>query len=347
MLRIIQFRRYPGQAMAIDIKTSQAQGSFSEKFHNASFISEYGKLESLRAVRQNTNYSVILVSIGGLEGSQTTIKDPRVLGNIQKVAAAMVSSVRNCDVVGMTDNKQIVAILPETDYFGALSLVRKLITGTEQLKGQLETSISLSHGTFPKDGKTFEELLVTARRRVELKRDSIWDKLGLEDKLFWEIVEGLFSRGYHGFDNSCFDAGMGFELTEFFIDQINDLIIKEIKRAPLRRGVAYFSGRKITPALPVAKALSGAGNLSTKIYLAGECEGSARDFKNAVPLSLDDPRLKDTFFTFFLNENSGYALVCKENWGATFSCFHTSDVYVVEGLINKFHCEYSLHEKQG
>jgi hypothetical protein len=328
------------------IETKSAQVSFSEKFHNASFISEYGKLESLRAVRLNTGYSNLLVTIAGLEGSQTIIKDPRVLGNIQKVAAAIVACVRNCDVVGMADFTQIVAILPETVYFGALSITRNLIAEMDQIKDRLETSVSFSHATFPKDGKTYEELLITARKRADERKESLWDKLELEQKLFWEIVESLFSRGHHTFENSCFDAGMGFELTEFFMDQINDLIIKEVKRTPLRRGMAYFSGRKITPSMPVAKSLAVADGIATKVYLAGECDGSSREFRNAIPVNIDDPRLKDTFFSFFLNENSGYALVCKENWGATFSCYHTSDISIVEGLINKFYYEYSLHEQQ-
>lgn len=331
--------------MATDTKTQPGSAGLSEKFHNAQFIQEYGKLESLRAVRLNTSFALVLINVSGLDGALSAVKDPKILGGLQKVAAAIVEAVRNCDVVGMTDTKQIVAILPETDYFGALGLVRKLAMATEHLKGQIDAVVTFSHATFPKDGKSYEELLTTARKRTAERLDSIWEKLSLDDKLFWEIVEGLFSRGYKGFDNSCFDAGMGFELTEFFMDQINDLVLKEVKRSPQKKSIVYFSAKKVTPTLPIAKSLASAGGLAAKIYLAGECEGSAREYKNSALINLDDPRLKETFFTFFLNENSAYALVCKENWGATFSCFHTSDPHVVEGLINKFYFEYSLQEQ--
>jgi len=66
-----------------------------------------------------------------------------------------------------------------------------------------------------------------------------------------------------------------------------------------------------------------------------------------MPLALDDPRLKETFFTFLMTEETSYALICKENWGSTFSCFHSSDPVLVEGLITKFQNEYSLKEQLG
>ena len=340
--------------MVTETKTTEAEksgkgASLSDKFHNAAFINEYGKLESLRAVRQNTLFSVILVNIEGFEGTQSSLKDPRMLATVQKVAAAMISAARNSDVVGMTDNKQIVIIMPETDYFTSLSLIRKLSNATDALlrDGVIDAAVAYAQAAFPRDGKTYDELLMTAKYRFTDKKNSLWDKLDLDGKLFWEIVEGLFSRGYKGFDNSCFDAGMGFELTEFIMDQINDLIMKEIKRSAHRKAVAYFSARKISASLPVAKGLAAVGPLASKIYLAGEAGDNIREIKNASLIILDDPRLKETFFTFYLTENSGYALVCKENWGATFSCFHTSDHYMVEGLINKFYKEYSLQEHLG
>lgn len=340
--------------MAIDTKAAAPDkggkdASTSEKFHNAAFINEYGKLESLRAVRQNTLFSVILVNISGFEGTQSSLKDPKMLATVQKVAASIITSVRNSDVVGMTDNRQIVVIMPETDYFTSLALIRKLSNATDALlrDGAIDTPITYSQAAFPRDGKTYDELLMTAKYRFTDRKNSIWEKLELDDKLFWEIVEGLFSRGYKGFDNSCFDAGMGFELTEFIMDQINDLIMKEIKRSSHMKSVAYFSARKISASLPVVKGLATLGPIASKIYLAGEAGDNIRDIKNASLIILDDPRLRETFFTFYLTENSGYALVCKENWGATFSCFHTSDHYMVEGLINKFYKEYSLQEQLG
>ncbi len=340
--------------MAIETKTAEAStggkgASLPDKFHNASFINEYGKLETLRAIRRSTPFSIILANVAGFEGALSRHKNLKMPAAAHKVAAAIISSGRSSDVVGMTGDNQIVIVMPETDYFTSLALVRKLSDATDAMlrDGVIDCAVTYALSTFPRDGKTYDELLRTANCRFAERKSSLWDKLGLDGKLFWEILEGLLNRGYKGFDNSCFDAGAGFELTEFIMDQINDLIVKEIKRSPHRKAVAYFSASRIAASFPVVKGLASAGALEAKIYIAGEGDGEIHDMKNASLILLDDPRFKDTFFTLFLDENSGYALVCKENWGATFSCFHTSDPCMVEGLINKLYKEYSLHEHPG
>jgi hypothetical protein len=150
-----------------------------------------------------------------------------------------------------------------------------------------------------------------------------------------------------GISNATFDAGAGHRLPGFFIDQVNEMIVREIQRNPRRKGILYFSARKISPELPIVRALGETGITATKVFLAGKHEGNLVGFKNATPVYLDDPRLADTFFTFYLSEDSGYALILRENWGETYSCFHTSDPYLVEGLIYKFQTEYSLQEQLG
>jgi hypothetical protein len=215
------------------------------------------------------------------------------------------------------------------------------------LKVDTHFNVFLSHATFPRDGRTFQEITGVAARRVSERRDSLWERLGCKGKLFWEIAGSLTGRNITGFDGASFDAGSGQDLSEFFIDQINELIIKEIARSPQRRGIMYYGSRNISASLPVMKMLSTAGATATKVFLVGESEGSVWEIRNAMPLPLDDPRLKETFFTFFLNEDTAYALICKENWGATFSCFHTADPVLVEGLISKFQNEYSLQEQLG
>ena len=334
-------------SLDIDTNTVLTKKLFPSRFYDAFFISEYGRIEATRATRYNTCFSLILIGVDAV-GKTRLLESPEGLEFLKKLVASVLGSVRSCDIAGLSEDRKIMVILPETDYFGALMASKKL---SRALNGALSEdapfNVLLSHATFPRDGRTFQDMASVAARRISERKDSLWERLGCREKLFWEIAGSLTGRNTAGFDGASFDAGSGQDLSEFFIDQINELIMKEIARTPQRRGIMYYGTRNISESLPVVKMLSTAGATATKVFLVGEGGGSVWEIRNAMPLLLDDPRLKETFFTFFLNEDTAYALICKENWGATFSCFHTADPVLVEGLITKFQNEYSLQEQLG
>ncbi len=305
------------------------------KLYGASFIKEYGRLESRRAARFGTVFSVIVMSIEGT-------------GDIPKeVAARVLESVRSSDVAGVLAKGRMAILLPETDYFGSISATRKLARSLAPLTGGGGKPPLLSQATFGKDAKGFDDLIAAALDKIQEQERSLRAALDLENKLFWEIIGDIFTMNCDGIRTATFDAGTGHELPAFFIDQVNEMIIKEIQRNPHRKGILYFSTRKISGELPIIRAIGEAGVTATRIFLAGKYESDLPGFKNATPVYLDDPRLKETFFTFFLSEDSAYALVLRESWGEAYSCFHTSDPYLVEGLIYKFQTEYSLQEQLG
>ncbi len=335
--------------MDIDTKSTLARMTLPAGFHDAQFVSEYGRIESLRASRYGTRFSVIVIDITGLCAGPDEIEAGEATEALRKIASAVLDSTRTCDVAGLMGFNRIAVLLPETDYFGSLVAIRKIskAVGGAIAGRKPALSVLITHAAFPKDGKGFGELLSTAARRSAQRRESLWEKNGFRDKLFWEIIAELSGRNYSGFESASFDAGSGLALTDTFIDRINELIISEASRNPHKRGVLIFAAKKISAGLPVINALSFAGAIATKIFLVGEGEDKLWDIRCATPISIDDPRLRETFFTFFFNEDTSYALICRENWGATYSCFHTSDAFLVEGLITKFQSEYSLQEQLG
>ncbi|OGQ60066.1 MAG: hypothetical protein A3J24_08570 [Deltaproteobacteria bacterium RIFCSPLOWO2_02_FULL_53_8] len=329
--------------MPIDSKTLSAKKAAPGKLYDTFFVSEYGKLEALRAGRYNTQFSILLLTIDGIDAQ---IHDDEASDFIKKTSNKILEAIRPCDVAGMADDRQVAIILPETDYFGSLIAIRKL---TKSLSTALTyenppKKVIMSQATFPNDGRGYGALISTASKRMADKKESLWEKNEFRTKLFWEIIGDITGSTYKGFENSSFDLGGGQSLSESFIDQINELIIREITLAPHKRGIAFFAAKKLST-LPAINTLGHIGTLSTKVFLIGQSEDSLREIKNATPIFLDDPRLRETFFTLYLTEDSGYSLICRENWGATFSCFHSSDAYLVDGLINKFQLEYSLQEQ--
>lgn len=318
---------------------------FPSQFYNAFFVTEYGKLELLRAERYNKNFSVILTHIEGFNNLRKKLEKKEVLSFLKELIKTIMETLRNCDVIGMVEDKKIVAILPETDYFGSWIAIRKLKKAVENVttKGEPHASIIFSNVSYPRDGKGYGELLAAADKSIQEQRQGLWLKLEFENKHFWEIISMLFAgKGYEEKDTAPFDIGKGLDIPAFFLDRLQEMIFQEILRDPKKKGVLYLGARKISPNLPVLKAIDAIGVTATKIFIVGEGEEKRWSLSNAAPVYLSDPRLLETFFMFFLREDFSYAVVCKERWGEQYSCFHTVDPYLVEGLINKFQKEYGL-----
>jgi len=330
--------------MLSDSKPIVSKKTSVHKFYDSSFVTEYGKIESMRAARYNSNFSVLLMSMEGTDGR---LADTEAVDYLRQMSGAVLESVRNCDVLGVIEDRQLVAILPETDYFGSLVAIRKISKTVNGFvaKENLPVSPLFSQATFPKDGKGYGALVSTAAKRLAEKKNSLWVKLELKDRLFWEIIGEITNTSFKGFENSTFDAGGGYPLGENFIEHINDLIIKEIIASPFKRGILYLVSKKLSSNMAAINSIEQLGTLSTKVFLVGQPDDNLRDIKNTSTLFLDDPRLKESFFSFYLSEDGGYVLICKENWGSTFTCFHSSDPFLVDGLINKFQIEYTLQEQ--
>ncbi|MBE7414975.1 MAG: hypothetical protein HS130_07035 [Deltaproteobacteria bacterium] len=227
-----------------------AKGLNVERFHDSFFLCEYGRLEAARAKRYNAQFSAVLIDLG--EGKPDA-------GLLEGLASRVVAATRDCDVAGLYDGSRVMVILPETDYFGAAVTARKLAKALE-----LENcrNAVITQATFPKDGRAFGELAGAAIRKAGERRASVWEKEGLGNKLFWEMLGELTSRNYKGYEYSSFDAGAGQDLSEFFLDQVNELIIREIAREPARRGIMYYAAKSLSASLPVVKNLGSAGQVA-------------------------------------------------------------------------------------
>jgi len=319
---------------------------FPGRFYDAAFIEEYGSLEALRSSRYASAFSLILVEVEPSGEGETRSEESR-LEYCRGLVSLTLESLRTCDVAGMTADGRIAAILPETGYFGSLGAVRKLCESFKSLAaGPDEPGFTalVSQATCPRDGRGFDEVMAAASRRITEKRESVWTRGRFEKKLFWEIVAEVSGSSLSDRRCAYFEAGADRPLPEFFIDRINEMIANELTRSPSSRGVLYHSTRRITPSLPFLKGLA-AAPVAARVFVVAGPGGPAERIENATPILLDDARIGETMFTLYLGEETGYALICTEAWGGTYSCFHTSDEYLVEGLITKFQSEYSLQEQ--
>ena len=96
--------------------------------HDETFVSEYGRIEAIRAARYNTSFSLILADISGI-GQE--VPASAYAFNFKSIASAILNTVRGCDVVGTTGDGRVAMILPETDLRPVVT-IRKLARAVEQ-----------------------------------------------------------------------------------------------------------------------------------------------------------------------------------------------------------------------
>src|SRR4030065_8491 len=212
--------------------------------------------QTLRAEGYNKNFSVILVNIEGFNNLRKKLEKNELLEFLKELIKNMMKALRDCDVIGMVEDKKLVVILPETDYFGSCVSVRKLKKAIEHIttKGEPYASVIFSNVTYPRDGKGYGELLGAAENRIKEQREGTWLKLGFEDKPFWEAISVLLEgKGYEEKDIASFDLGQGLDLPVFFVDRLQELVLQEISQDPRKKGVLYIGIRKISQNLPLLK----------------------------------------------------------------------------------------------
>lgn len=307
------------------------------KFYNAFFVTEYGKIESLRAKRYNRVFSLILMEIDNFHDLKRGLDKGELLTLLRKIIKAIMGVVRDHDVVGMIEDKRIVAILPETDFFNSMQTIRKvkkvldeIVMGWGAKPSLPPVSFTFAHASYPRDGNGYDEIFYRAEERVKDKRGGLWVRLGLEGMPFWEVVSVLLKGGYDCSPDSTIIQSVSLP----FIERIQRMTIQEVVRDSKKNGVLYLSLRGDTSFL---KGLGIPDPIMTRIFIVG-----GEGIPNTTPLYLSDKHLLNNHLILLLREDISYALLYRVEDDGGITCFHTVDPYLIDGLIIKFQQTYSL-----
>jgi diguanylate cyclase (GGDEF)-like protein len=325
----------------------ESKKKFPTRFYNDYFISEYGRLEVLRSGRYGRSFSILLVYIEGFVGLTKRLKKEALLEILRRIIKNIMEVVRNCDVVGMIQNKGIIIILPETDYIGSLITIRKLRKSIDNISfnGDLNISISFSQATFPRDANGYGELLGVAEKRIDDYKRGLYGKLDIEQKLFWENISMLLNEDYDSPGTERFDLGEDMELSSLFQERLIEMITQEIARNSQKRGILYICPGNISHDMPVGKLIDAIGETNTKVFIVSGEATKKINISDAIYLALPDNLFLDTFFILLLRDDISYAFVSKEGWGGRLSCVHTIEPYLIMGLIEKLQHDYSLQQQ--
>ncbi|RLB57036.1 MAG: hypothetical protein DRJ42_01485, partial [Deltaproteobacteria bacterium] len=144
-----------------------------------------------RAARHGRRFSLLTVSLDGLEDGRRLlgIEDMRTLR--RSLADALLDAVRDSDVVARVEDDELYVLLPETGLLGALACRRRIcnrLAGLADLGG-FQPIVGI--GVFPNDGRDLGRLLRAARRRTEGSRVGVFRRLELTHVPFWQAVTRL------------------------------------------------------------------------------------------------------------------------------------------------------------
>lgn len=274
------------------------------------------------------------------------------LSNLRKsTTQAVLSAVRESDVVARVDDDEQYLLLPETGRLGALSCRRRILerlrrvpleqtTLSAQAKQRLEAvfaDASVGVSVFPVDGRDLGELLKLSRKRSERTRHSDWQKLALSGRTFWESVEQLLPSA--GSEQAGSGLGARTTLAPEEVTRIALGLIRDAQRERIL-GTLYLAGDAELSA-QVARASAASQDQVLRTWLLGPAQ-SVRDPAAEIRLPLTDSRLKTTAMILWMTERGGYCLLGRKQPNGQLLTYHSSDLDLVEGLVNSLQSTYHL-----
>lgn len=267
------------------------------------------------------------------------------------VTQAVLSAVRESDVVARVDDAEQYLLLPETSRLGALACRRRIIERlrrvavestalSESARQQVDSVLgeaSVGVSVFPVDGRDLGELLKLSRKRSEHTRLGDWQKLGLAGKSFWDSVEKLLLES--SAETITDGVGRGTLLSADAVTRIALCLLRDAQRERIT-GTLYLAG-DADLGTQVARQVLSSHDLLLRTWLLGPAH-SVRDPAAELRLPLTDSRLKTTAMVLWMTERGGYCLLGRKRPDGQLLTYHSSDLDLVEGLVSSLQSTYHL-----
>ncbi|HEX6240047.1 MAG TPA: diguanylate cyclase, partial [Polyangiales bacterium] len=324
------------------------------------YFGDLAAREIERAQRHHRPFALLTLHFAASSGEGSDRRGMAALNDVlsshelsslrKSTTQAVLSAVRESDVVARVDDDEQYLLLPETGRLGALACRRRILERlrrvpleqaafSNEVKQRLEAvfaDVSVGVSVFPVDGRDLGELLKLSRKRSERTRHSDWQKLALSGRTFWESVEQLLpGEG----DQAGSGLGASVTLTSDAVSRIALGLIRDAQRERIL-GTLYLAGDAELSA-QVARLVAASQDQSLRTWLLGPAH-SVRDPAAEIRLPLTDARLKTTSMILWMTERGGYCLLGRKQPGGQLLTYHSCDLDLVEGLVNALQSTYHL-----
>jgi diguanylate cyclase (GGDEF)-like protein len=296
--------------------------------------------------------SLVCVELDGFTELKKKIKETQARRLIKDVAEILLEVSRETDVLSMLEEGIFALVIPETDFYGALMLIKRIKVALRKavfaidLKRELRLDFSLGSATYPNDGEQLVTLLRSARGRMRRDRESLVRELKLENWSFWKafahLVELYRREDRHTALENSFLSLKGQE-----VDQIRNLFLDEASRLGNRRGLLYVGNQTVDSSLFDYSGFSRLAASKLSIFTLGERGSGTWNHPEIMPVYLDDRDIRANRFLLCIAESFYYTLLCRPDGDNNWRAFHSSDPHITHEMIGKLQERYLLQQRIG
>ncbi len=318
--------------------------------YTLAYFADYTTKEIQKSRRYSRTFSLLIVAAANVDELTNRLGNEALRALERGIHSVISETVRDSDVVARVSELEFQILLPETDFFGGLMFLRRILNAlisSDLLRhAKMESFVDVTGGVavFPRDGQDFYEILAKCRRRLIEHHGSLQHLLQLDQLSFWEEIELLLGhQASPALPAAPGEPSRRLRLAEPYFDEIQTEVAREMLRRPQARGLVYLGIRSLTSDLPLLRSLEHAPqNFAPRIYVLG-ARGDLSDRSIVTPVAVDgDARFAQIQFLLWLGDGSAYAVVQRRE-GPTNWAFHTSDPTLVEALVSKLQEAYDLN----
>ncbi|MHB8837225.1 MAG: GGDEF domain-containing protein [Candidatus Methylomirabilia bacterium] len=302
------------------------------------------------AHRYGRGMSAVVVQLDTYAAAKAALKETQVRQLLKEFAAKILEIARETDVVAMLEEGVFGVIVAETDYYGALMLIKRLrgalrgMVFSVDLSRELKPQASMGAASYPRDGEQLVTILRRARERLVLDRASVVRTLGLSERSFWNAFAFL-----HGLEAGSAAPSVGdfLTLTTSEVDMVRNIFLEEVGRLGGTRGLLYIGTQVVESGGFSYTGFSRLAGSKTSVFCLGTRGTGGWTHPEITPVYLADEQIATNRFLLCVTEYSYYACLCRPAGPDRWRVFHSADPLLAQELVSKLQERYLLQQRLG
>lgn len=305
-----------------------------------------------RAARHGRCFTLMTVAFDGLLEADSGTSGS-LLQLQRRIVDAVLSAVRDSDVVARVDEEELYLLLPEAGLLGALAARRRVLAALSAAQlvfaGQALASPAIGVAVYPTDGADLGRLLRMSRRRAEREQQGVARRLELDALPFWDRVDVLLG----GEDDALLDGNGRVAMHRDLVrthDEVGLSRHTTFTAALLARVGAALADDALRHDAEGSFYVAGDAGVAAAVTLAAQTKGGrtrvwalGREASGgSFELRVDDERLDSRIFLLSATELGAYALLARRLDAHTLIAFHSADLFLVDGLVESLRALYHL-----
>ncbi len=314
------------------------------------YFHQAGEKEVNIAHRYGRSMSAVVIQLDTYPAVKAALKEAQARQLLRDFAAKILEIARETDVVSMLEEGLFAVIVPETDYYGALMLMKRLraalrsMVFSVDLTRELRPLAAMGAASYPRDGEQLVTIIRRARERLDQDRASAVRRLGLAERSFWNAFAHLY-----GLEEGPAPPPVGdfVTLTTAEVDQVRNLFLEEVGRLGGTRGLLYIGLQTVDAGTFSYSGFSRLAGSRTSVFCLGTRGAGGWNHPEITPVYLADEQISANRFLFCVTEYSYYTCLCRPAGPERWRVFHSADPFLAQELVSKLQERYLLQQRIG